>query len=323
LVLVLFDIMMKSKFDKIKRVDVKRAIERFKMLEKAGRNHPPVLVAQRVNLLKWRKTEWVYDFKKVRFLARYHDHIVTHNTAAEIFITKIPISAAHQAVVFEICVQARIYASSFQHGFLNVGNRTIHLPGGDREADLALAPTVVPGEEHPPMYRVIFEIEEHHRTIAESVESSAHYLSSPQVQGVLTVKIFPCRANNCFAAIAVLFTKNNAQPEVVLVDDAVSFGTASLNPATQIPPIVSARMRVLPPPVTNVNGKLSDFNNPWLEPTAALDPFITIPSANIFFSHVDPTTNLPLLVPGVPEAVQDLRIDLFRLLQAITMVVPF
>jgi hypothetical protein len=82
-------------------------------------------------------------------------------------------------------------------------------------------------------------------------------------------------------------------------------------------------MRVLPPPVTNVNGKLSDFNNPWLEPTAALDPFITIPSANIFFSHVDPTTNLPLLVPGVPEAVQDLRIDLFRLLQAITMVVPF
>jgi hypothetical protein len=71
------------------------AIAEYRRLECAGLEHERILVAQRVPLAKWRRSQIPLSFGPVVFEADYEDAQVKKNTRADLYISKIP-GVAHE-----------------------------------------------------------------------------------------------------------------------------------------------------------------------------------------------------------------------------------
>ena len=290
------------------------AIEEFKRLENEGSDHGRVLVAQRVNLAKWRRTTLLASFGSLAIEADYEDLEVTKETKADLYISKLP-GLAHECGLGELSGQFWGYLTA-NGRILQCGGGTVHLPGRDRQPDTAMRPRVLPGE-NPLMPRVIGEIEITHRALREILDYNAQLFAGiPQLRAAFFLKVYTRHtASRRFAALALLFRR---LPTGVVCTDAVSCGTAPLRRSVvrSLPPAIGGILRLLgiPPVVTQAS--------PW---PAAVNPAITIPAADLFYWRDDPATGAPVPIPGAPApgAAPDLRICLWDIIQTVNTHDPF
>jgi hypothetical protein len=290
------------------------AIEEFKRLESEGNDHGRVLVAQRVNLAKWRRTRLLASFGSLAIEADYEDIEATKETKADLYISKLP-GLAHDCGLAHLMAPFLAYITA-NGNILQCGGGTVHLPGRDRHPDTAMRPVDLPGE-NPLMPRVIGEIEITHRALREILEYNAQLFAGiPQLRTAIFLKVYTRHtASRRFAALALLFRR---LPGGVVCTDAVSCGTAPLGRSVvnSLPPAIGGILRLLgiPPVVTQAN--------PW---PAAENPAITIPAADPFYWRDDPATGAPVLIPGAPApgAAPDLRICLWNIIWRVNSHDPF
>jgi hypothetical protein len=119
-----------------------------------------------------------------------------------------------------------------------------------------------------------------------------------------------------FAALSILFGSDGIGLATAL--EVVSCGTDSLTPSVRnsLSANMLAHLRELPVPT------VVDKANPWLA-DPLLNPFITVPTASLFYERDDPVTGVPLMVAGTPAAPPDLRIDLWQLTRVANVRDPF
>jgi hypothetical protein len=290
------------------------AIEEFKRLESEGNDHGRVLVAQRVNLAKWRRTKLLASFGSLAIEADYEDIEVTKDTKADLYISKLP-GLAHESGVGRLSGQFDAYAIAIGD-ILQCGGGKVYLPGRDRENDTAMRPIDLPGE-NPLMPRVIGEVEITHRALREILDYNAQLFAGiPQLRAAFFLKVYTRHtASRRFAALALLFRR---LPGGVACTDAVSCGTAPPRRSVvhSLPPAIGGILRILgiPPVVTQAS--------PW---PAAMNPAITIPAADLFYWRDDAATGAPVPIPGAPApgAAPDLRICLWSIIRRINSHDPF
>ncbi len=85
------------------------AIAELDRLEREGKDHGRVLIAQGVLLAKWRKSGIPSSIRQAAYEADYEDIKVTKKTKADIYISKIH-SVAHQCGVNELIYNLRHYS---------------------------------------------------------------------------------------------------------------------------------------------------------------------------------------------------------------------
>ena len=139
------------------------AIAEFHRLECEGKEHGRVLVAQRVPLVRWRRSQIPLSFGRVAFEADYKDSAVTKKTKADLYIAKVP-GLAHECGINLLISQLVGYIQA-SGNLLLAGGGDMHLPGKDRCPDAAIRPFT--DKENPPMPRLICEIEITHRGLHE------------------------------------------------------------------------------------------------------------------------------------------------------------
>ena len=291
---------------------VNLAIAEFLRLEREGKQHGRILVAQRVPLAKWRRSKIALSFGRVAFEADYEDNEVTKHTRADLYISKIP-GYAHEVGSSQVVLELGTYAAANGDLLLpGVGN--LHLPGKDRCPDTGLSPCAVHGE-NPPYPRLICDIEITHRSLHEILAYNAELFAGiPQLRATFFLKVYPRRmGSRRFGALALLFRR---LPEGVVCTDAVNCGTSFLHPSVvrNLPPAIAGVLRVLgvPPALTPAN--------PWLP---AVNPTITVPAQDLFYWRDDPTTGAAMQIPGAPAAAADLSICLWRIIWSINSRDPF
>ena len=290
------------------------AIEEFKRLESEGKDHERVLVAQRVNLARWRRTTLLSSFGSLVIEADYEDVKVTKKTKADLYIAKLP-GLAHDCGVGNLTGQLEAYSAA-NGDILQCGGGTVHLPGRDRQPDTAMRPIVLHGE-NPLMPRFIGEIEITHRSLDEILEYNIQLFAGiPQLRASIFLKVYSRHAaSRRFAALALLFRR---LPGGVVCTDAVSCGTAPLRGSVvrSLPPAIGGILRLLgvPPAVTQAN--------PW---PAAVNPAITVPAGDLFYWRDDPVTGAPVPIPGAPalDAAADLHICLWSIIRRVNSHDPF
>jgi hypothetical protein len=300
-------------FGFVTALQIKLAIEEFKRLESEGNDHGRVLVAQRVNLAKWRRTTLLSSFGSLAIEADYEDIEVTKQTKADLYISKLP-SNAHDCGLGDL--SGRFAAYYIANGGLQCGGGTVHLPGRDRQPDTAMRPLSLPGE-NPLMPRVIGEVEITHRGLHEILHYNAQLFAGiPQLRASIFLKVYTRHTTSRrFAALALLFRR---LPGGVACTDAVSCGTAPLRGSVvrSLPPAISGILRLLgiPPVVTEAN--------PW---PAAVNPAITIPAEDLYYWRDDPATGAAVPIPGAPPpgAAPDLRICLWNIIVRVNSHDPF
>ena len=139
------------------------AIAEFHRLDCEGKEHGRVLVAQRVPLVRWRRSQIPLSFGRVAFEADYKDSAVTKKTKADLYIAKVP-GLAHECGINLLISQLVGYIQA-SGNLLLAGGGDMHLPGKDRCPDAAIRPFT--DKENPPMPRLICEIEITHRGLHE------------------------------------------------------------------------------------------------------------------------------------------------------------
>ena len=87
------------------------AIEEFKRLEREGDDLGRVLVAQRANLARWRKTKLLSSFGSLAIEADYEDIEVTRETKADLYISKLP-GLAHDCGLGRLAGQYDAYITA-------------------------------------------------------------------------------------------------------------------------------------------------------------------------------------------------------------------
>ena len=291
---------------------VRLAIEEFNRLEGEGFDHGRVLVAQRVPLLKWRRSKIPSAFGRIVIEADYEDAEVTTATRADLYISKVP-GLAHESGLVEINFQLGSYVRA--NGLLlQCGGGDMHLPGRDRCPDTAIRPVALHGE-NPRMPRLISEIEITHRGLQEMLVYNAQLFAGiAQLRAATFLKVYSRRpGSRRFGAIALLFRR---LPGGVSCTDAVSCGTARLHRTVlkQLPPAIGGILRDLGVPAV-----LSPAN-PW---PAAQNPYLTVSAEDLFYWRNDPATGAPVPIPGVPAAAADLRICLWSIIWMINSHDPF
>ena len=288
------------------------AIAEFLRLEREGKEHGRILVAQRVDLARWRRSKIPSSFGRVVIEADYEDTQVTKKTRADLYISKIP-GLAHESGLVKIITQLDRYAEA-NGNLLQAGGGDMHLPGKDRCPDAAIRPFAVPGE-NPRMPRLISEFEITHRGLKEILDYNAQLFASiPQLRATTFLKVYPRHVGSRrFGALALLFRR---LPGAIICTDAVSCGTDSLHVTVMrnLPPAIAGVMRDLgvPPALTPAN--------PWPE---ALNLTITVPAEDLFYWRDNPATGAAMPIPGAPAAAADLRICLWSIIWMINSHDPF
>jgi Uma2 family endonuclease len=154
----------------------------------------------------------------------------------------------------------------------------------------------------PETPRLIIEVSVEHVSLTTAQENYQEYFDIPTVRAVLLIKFFGYGQNRTAAAVAVLYRRDD-QGNVV-VDDVVSFGTASIY-HTVIP--VMARIdRTRRANPNEAYRDLSGGPNGDLNAPAE----ITIPATDLYFGTNLVGPNGALLQPR-PDLVIDLR-ELFQ-----------
>jgi hypothetical protein len=288
------------------------AIAEYRRLESAGMEHGRILVAQRVPLAKWRRSQIPLSFGRVFFEADYEDSKVTKKTRADLYISKIP-GAAHEIGRDELAGELRNYAHA-NGNLLVSGGGNVHLPGRDRCPDTGLSPYALLGE-NPPKHRLLIEIEITHRGLREILAyNDQMFAGIPQLRATFFLKVYSRRVGSrLFGALALLFRR---LPGGVVCTDAVSCGTTFLcrSVVHDLPPAIGGVLRDLgvPPTLT--------LANPW---PPALNPTITVPAQDLFYWRDDPVTGAHMQIPGAPDAAADLRICLWSIIWRINSRDPF
>ena len=88
------------------------AIAEFHRLECEGKEHGRVLVAQRVPLVRWRRSQIPLSFGRVAFEADYKDSAVTKKTKADLYIAKVP-GLAHECGI-NLLISGRVHTSEWK-----------------------------------------------------------------------------------------------------------------------------------------------------------------------------------------------------------------
>ena len=220
---------------------------------------------------------------------------MTENVSAEYYY----FDHGHEAAVGDIQFQLSSYCEG-QSRMLSAGGGTEYLPEKEYTPDTAICPYLQ--DENPRMPCLTVKIEVLQQGIADMLASNAQVFAGiPQLRASVLLKVYRRHAvSRRFAALAIL--SRRSPDGAVIAADAVSCGTAPLDACAldRLPPAIRCILRALPaPPAVS-------RESPW-PPT--LNPTITVPAADLFYWHDDADTGDPVLVPGTPPDVADLKMS--------------
>ena len=159
--------------------------------------------------------------------------------------------------------------------------------------------------------QVVFEVEVKHRSMPNAHAHCLEYFQIPELCAVVLIKIFPRRTNGTFPALGILYRRNGEG--MGSVRDVVSFGTCPLHAKVdrflhENIPVPVRRLRT-PPTDWALHSK-----NPW---TAADQPYITVPAADIFRYR----TPIPLSLQR--RQGNDFILNLLLIIQAVDVTEDF
>ena len=278
--------------------DFEAAVREFNRVSK------PVLVASKVNVNWWLTSGINEGTRNVFVEARFEDEVLTSTTIGDLWIVKCQ-GQPHMRAAVGISYQLNQYCDPFGR-LLVVGGGNMVLSRGIRRADstVSLRSKFLAASNDLP--QVLVEIEFSNRTVDAYEFILGYFALIPCLQAVVFFAFYPHRVDGSYAALAVLY-RRGAGGLGVVIDDAVSFGSANISrsASANYPAALKAfGVRELP-----LAPKGDDIwnGNPW---TAADKAFIRVPGED-FFSSQAPA----VLVAGAPIPTPACDIDLWRLLK--------